>query len=67
MTTLNLKRFWKTYCLWDDQGSDLSSPLVKKMWNVFVADNPTATEWIEAGPTIDTYEDLIEIAELQTR
>ena len=63
MAKLNTTRFFDVYQKWSEQDCDLSSPLVQKMWNVFVEDNPSATQWLGEELTLDTFEDLIEIAE----
>jgi hypothetical protein len=63
MAKLNTTRFFNIYHRWCEQDCDLSSPLVQKMWNVFVEDNPTSTEWLDEELTLASFEDLIEIAE----
>jgi hypothetical protein len=66
MTTLNLTRFYKIYQFWEDNDGDLQSPLINRMWNVFIKDNPNATEWITDGQTVGAIEDLVEIAEQES-
>ena len=63
MTKLNLTRLYKIYQFWEDNDGDLQSPLIHKMWTVFVKDNPDATEWIEDGESVGAIEDLVEMAE----